>query len=112
MAYLSKIIYITVLLCFSFNTSAGVMMQCLDMPKQNELPIDSGMSDCYSEKTDNDESSNCCLDMNSCHTTSLFMADSLKTLVQIQHQAIQLPNYISTLLNTTSPPTPPPKVIS
>ena len=112
MVHISKYICMTVIICFTFSVSAGAMAQCFDMPQQNDIPLDSDMSDCHSDIANNDESNSCCIDMNSCHTTSLFLEDTLSNSTQTQHQHVQLPLYEGTLLNAKSPPTPPPKVTS
>ncbi len=115
MRNLSKIIFFCILCSFAFTASAGSILCCLDMSDITDTqqnPENTTSKNCHSDQNpSSDETLNdCCQDMNSCSGSTLFISNASLITMQATQQAVQSPSQEQLVLNTDSPPTPPPKL--
>ena len=113
----SKIIYLIVLCCFAFTATAGSVMCVCDMSDiidTQQSSVNKTSDNCHTDQdTSPDEPLNdCCPDMNLCNGSTLFVSNPQLMTVQIIHQVVQFPLNEQLVLNTTTPPRRPPKLIN
>jgi hypothetical protein len=104
------------LCCVAFTATAGSVICVCDMSDKTDIqqnPVDKTSDDCHTDQdTSSDEPINdCCPDMGLCNG-ALFISHSSPKTAQIIHQVVQFPQNEQIVLNTSTPPRRPPKLIN
>lgn len=113
---LSKIICSFILCCFVFTTSAGNLLCSCNLPNESDTQQSTPgttSSHCHDEQDISpDESSyDCCQDMSLCNGFVFFVADTQLATIQMSHDSVLIRTNEHFVYNTSTPPTPPPKLV-
>lgn len=111
-----RIICLIVLCSFTFTTSAANFLCNLSMHKDTEHKqhqMDTIDDSCHNDKdqTSDETIKNCCHDMTSCNASTSIVANTALAQIQIIHSSVQLSANEQDVFHSSSPPTPPPKLI-
>ncbi len=106
------------MLCsFTFTTTAANILCSFSMNNNvdsQQSQMDTMSDSCHNDKHQSKDNTKktCCDDMHSCVASISLVSDPSLTKIQIAHSSVQLPANEHIVYRSSSPPTPPPKLIN